>query len=240
MIKTEIIVYKEPGSNDTFEGAISWDDKLIGKRPGVLVAHAFGGQSQFDTDKTIGLAKLGYVGFAIDMYGKGRRANSPDEADELMGELNNNRTLLLNRILLSLTTLQEYKQVDKTKIGAIGFCFGGKCVLDLARSGANVKGVVSYHGVYDKPKIEYSKPIQSSVLILHGWDDPLGTPEQTVELARELTEREADWQIHAYGHTGHAFTNPKAQLPEKGIFYQESATNRAWIAMTNFFEELFK
>jgi dienelactone hydrolase len=240
MIKTEIIVYKEPESNDTFEGAISWDDKFIGKRPGVLVAHAFGGQSQFDIDKTIGLAKLGYVGFAIDMYGKGRRANSPDEADELMGELNNNRTLLLNRILLSLTTLQEYKQVDKTKIGAIGFCFGGKCVLDLARSGANVNGVVSYHGVYDKPNIEYSKPIQSSVLILHGWDDPLGTPEQTVELARELTERKADWQIHAYGHTGHAFTNPKAQLPEKGMFYQESANNRAWIAMANFFEELFK
>ncbi len=240
MIKTESIIYKDPQSDHTFEGVISWDNDIPGKRPGVLVAHAFGGQSQFDVDKSIELAKLGYVAFAIDMYGKGRRGNSPEESRELMNELNSDRPRLLKRILLALEVLKENQWVDTTKLGAIGFCFGGKCVLDLARSGAEIRGVVSFHGLLDKPGIECSKPIVSAILVLHGWDDPMATPEQTIELTKEMTENNADWQLLAFGNTGHAFTNPKADSFEDGLFYKESADNRSWIAMTGFFTEVFK
>ncbi|MCJ7467012.1 MAG: dienelactone hydrolase family protein [Maribacter sp.] len=239
MIQTEAIQYTSPESGKIFEGFICWDTTTATKKPGVLVAHTFRGQSQFEINKAKELAELGYVGFAIDMYGKGRRANTPEEAQLLMDELNADRPLLLHRIILALNTLQNKPQVDAEKIGAIGFCFGGKCVLDLARSNAILKGVASFHGVYDAPKITYSGPIKASILILHGWEDPLGTPAQLEELAHELTKRQADWQILAFGHTGHAFTNPQAQFPKKGMFYQKSSNNRAWKAMANFFEDIF-
>ncbi|MCP4297979.1 MAG: dienelactone hydrolase family protein [Proteobacteria bacterium] len=240
MIKSEAIIYEDPRSGDKFEGAISWDNDKPGQRPGVLVAHAFGGQSQFDIDKSIELAKLGYVAFAIDMYGKGRRGSSPEESRELMNELNSDRPELLKRIQLALEVLKEHPFVNTAKLGAIGFCFGGKCVLDLARSGAEVCGVVSFHGLLDKPEIEISKPIVSAVLVLHGWDDPMATPEQTIGLTKEKTKNNADWQLLAFGNTGHAFTNPKADAYEDGLFYKESADNRSWIAMTGFFTEVFK
>ncbi len=190
--------------------------------------------------RPVELAKLGYLGFAIDMYGKGRRADTPQESRVLMEELTGNRNLLLERIQLAFDTGRELELSDKSRIGAIGFCFGGKCVLDLARSGADVKGVVSFHGTYDKPEIDYPEPIKSSVLVLHGWDDPVGKPNQVVELAMELTGRQADWTITSFGHTGHAFTNPNANSPERGVFYNKKSNDRAWKSMTNFFEEVFK
>ena len=238
MITSKTLIYTDDEGNE-FEGTISWDDSTTEKRPGVLVAHAFGGQSKFESNKAVELAKLGYVGFAIDMYGKGRRAKAKEEADALMHELTSDRSLLLSRIKLALQQLLDHPQVDPKNVGAIGFCFGGKTVLDLARSSADIKGVVSFHGVYDQPDILYSQPIKASVLVLHGWEDPLTTPEQTVALAQELTERRADWQILAFGHTGHAFTNPKANFPEQGMFYQANADKRSWKTMINFFEEKF-
>ena len=122
---------------------------------------------------------------------------------------------------------------------AIGFCFGGKCVLDLARSGADTRGVVSCHGLYDAPTDTGARPITAAILVLHGWDDPLAPPSRLVELGRELTHRGADWQLHAYGHTGHSFTNPKAQAPDQGLAYQPASDARAWQAMRGFFAELF-
>lgn len=238
MIQTETITYHDAEGN-AFEGSISWDNANNEKRPGILVAHTFKGQGEFENNKAIELAKLGYVGFAIDMYGKGRRATVPDEAFALMAELDNDRSLLLQRVNLALETLKKHALTDEDKLGAIGFCFGGKTVLDLARSGADIKGAVSFHGVYDPPNIEYTAPIKASVLVLHGWEDPLAKPEQTVALAQELTQRKADWQILAFGHTGHAFTNPQAKFPERGMFYQPDANRRSWKAMVHFFEERF-
>lgn len=237
MIKTKRLDYAD--GRNTFQGFLAWDDRYETKIPVVLVAHAFSGQSAFEESKAMELAKAGYLGFAIDLYGKGKRAQSPAEAQALMQELNSDRKLLLERMLLSIETIKKHNLADVTRIGAIGFCFGGKCVLDLARSGADVRAVVSFHGVYDKPGLSRSGPVKASVLILHGWDDPLGRPEKLTELAQELTELNADWSVTAYGHTGHAFTNPEARSPERGIFYNKKSDARAWKSMLVFFEEQF-
>jgi len=237
MIKSEVFEYYLDGS--VFEGILCWDDSIQSRRPGVLVSHAWFGQSDFENQKAKDLAQMGYVAFALDMYGKGRRASNPDEAGELMHECVDDRMLLRSRILNALSVLQNHDLVDNDRIGGIGFCFGGRCMLDLARTGVDIKGVVSYHGIYDAPNIEYTEPIKAAVLVLHGWDDPLAKPEQTIALGHELTSRKADWQILAFGHTGHAFTNPQAASPESGMSYMESSNRRGWQTMTNFFEEVF-
>ncbi|MFN4150312.1 MAG: dienelactone hydrolase family protein [Candidatus Sericytochromatia bacterium] len=237
MIKTQLINYSD--SKNTFEGVIAYDDDLQGKRPVILVSHTFNGQSKFEEDKAIELAKMGYLGFAIDLYGKGKRGTVPEESQKLMDELNNDRKLLLERIQLALKTAKELELADINNIGAIGFCFGGKCVLDLARSGEELKGIVTFHGIYDKPNIEHNKKIKASILVLHGWNDPLAKPDSTVELASELTNLGAEWEINAYGNTGHAFTNPKAQFPERGMFYVPKVNGKAWNRMRSFFQEIF-
>ncbi len=240
MIKTYDFQYSDPITNELFEGVISWNSRIKGKKPGILVAHAYRGQGALELLKTKQLAQLGYVGFAIDMYGKGIRASSPEEAQMLMDNLDTNRPLLLRRILLALENLKMHEEVDPSRIGAIGFCFGGKCVLDLARSGAEIDGVASFHGLYDAPKMENNTAIKASILVLHGWEDPLANPESVAALGNELTARNADWQIVVYGNTGHAFTNPSAKSRETGLFFQADSNSRAWQSMENFFEELFK
>ena len=238
MIRTETISYNL--SDGTYEGTISWDDAVEGKRPGVMVAPTIRGQTAFETKKAENLARLGYVGFAIDLYGKGKRGTTPELGSELMGELTSNRPLLSSRINQTLQFFKNHSLVDSERTAAIGFCFGGKCVLDLVRSGADTKGIVTFHGVYDAPPESSMDPILPKILICHGWDDPLATPEQTVALANELTVRQADWQILAHGQTGHAFTNPLAANPAGGMFYQPDADRRSWKAMERFLNELLK
>lgn len=235
----EVKKHEYSNAEGTFEGVLAWDSEIQGKRPVVLVVHNYTGLFEFDENKAMELAKLGYLGFAIDMYGKGRRGSTPDEAQALMDELNVDRGLLLERIELALKTAKDLELADETNVGGIGFCFGGKCLLDLARSGADINGIVTFHGVYDKPGIDHNKTIVPSILICHGWEDPLATPHQTVELANELTELKADWTINAYGHAAHAFTNPRANLPAEGKFFHEKSNIRSWKSMINFFEEVF-
>jgi len=220
-----------------FEGTVSRETSLTGPRPGVLVAHAFGGQAAFDTDKAEDLARLGYVAIAIDMYGRGRRANNPAEASALMYEVTDDRPVVAKRMQMWLGVLAGLPEVEPTRMAAIGFCFGGKCVLDLARSGADLRAVVGFHAVLDAPETVAQTPMRASVLVLHGWDDPLATPTQFCALGAELTGRGADWQMMAYGDTGHAFTNPAAQAPEDGMMYKPRSNARAWAAMTAFLAE---
>ena len=236
MIESKKIIYQSAQQN--FEGFICWDNSREGPRPGVMVVHTFRGQSEFENEKATELAKLGYLAMAIDMYGQGRRASTVEEATTLMAELDSDRILLAQRIKLALSTLKQQKLVDPKRTAAIGFCFGGKCVLDLARSGADVTGVVSFHGIYDPPEAT-SSTITAKVLVLHGWDDPLALPDSLTSLGEELTTARADWQIHAFGHTGHAFTNRQARDRKSGMFYQANADRRAWLAMRNFMEEIF-
>ena len=238
MIIKEKLIYKDALNNE-FEGVIAWDDSYTEQKPGILVSHMWSGQSEFEVQKAEALSKLGYVGFAIDNYGKGRRANGPEEAQKLMDELDQNRPLLLSRMLLAVKTLKKHGMVNASKIGAIGFCFGGKCVLDLARSGSDIKGVVSFHGLLDPPNPPPNKKIKSAILVLHGWEDPMALPDDMVKLSQEMNGLAADWSVHVYGRTGHAFTNPKAKFPEKVLFFQPKSNKRSWHAMTSFFKEIF-
>lgn len=209
-------------------------------RPGVLISHAWGGLSDFEKDKAKAVAGLGYNVLAIDMYGKGIRGTTIEENQALMGKFVNDRELLRQRINCGLNTLKSLPEVDEEKVAAMGYCFGGLCVLDLARSGAKVNGVISIHGIFTPPENLANELIQAKVLALHGYDDPMATPENLVDFGTEMTEAGVDFQIHAYGLTYHAFTNPSANNPDMGTVYNPTADKRSWTALQNFLSELFE
>lgn len=221
------------------EAFFAFDDEIQDQRPAVLVSHPWAGRSEFTANKARELAKLGYVGFALDMYGAGKLGQTDAECSALMRPFVEDRALLQRRILAAFANVKLLPWVDDKKIAAIGFCFGGLCVLDLARSGADVKGVVSFHGLLNAPdKLENSK-ITAKILALHGHDDPLAPPEQVLAFEAEMTKAGADWQLHAYGNTVHAFTNPLATDFAAGYKFDENANRRSWQAMENFFTEIF-
>ena len=238
-IVRQALVYNGPGG--PFEGVIAYEDEITTMRPGVLVVPNVRGQKEADTLKAEALARLGYVGFACDVFGRGKRTTqeSPDMA-VYMNELNADRGLLRDRLQASLDALKGFDRVDPAKTATIGFCFGGKCVLDMARAGLDILGCVSFHGVYDRPDYASVVSIKPKLLVCHGWDDPLGPPDAMVGLGRELTEGGADWQIHAYGNAGHAFTDHAATGSTRpGVAYEERADRRSWEAMKDFLTELF-
>ena len=236
-IQTRHINYEDGGT--VLEGQLAWDDSIDGPRPGVMVCHAWAGRSEFENNKAVELAKLGYTGFAMDLYGKGVLGTSTDENAALMQPFLDDRSMLQQRLLLSLDTMREQAEVDQSKVAAIGFCFGGLCVLDIARTGEDLAGVASFHGLLGAPGNTAGNRIKAKVLVLHGWDDPMATPDSVIELSKELTAMGADWQLHAYGNTVHAFTNPAASDKAMGTVYDADADRRSWIAMQNFLEELF-
>jgi dienelactone hydrolase len=236
-IQTRRVEYSH--NNAVLEGLLAWDDALAGPRPAVAIAHTWAGRGAFEEGKAVELAKQGYVGFAIDVYGKGILGKSPEENAALMSPLMQDRVLLLQRITSAVSVLREQPEVDAVNVAAMGYCFGGLCVLDLARSGSDVKGVVSLHGLFTPPETTNSNSITAKVLCLHGYDDPMAEPEAMVALAAELSAAGADWQVHAYGNTVHAFTNPAADNPDMGTVYSESADRRSRQALVNFLQEIF-
>lgn len=225
--------------NKVFEGTVAVDNASETQRPVVLVAHAWGGKDDFAVQKARDLAKMGYVGFALDLYGKGILGASKDENRALMAPLLEDRTLLQARMQSAVDTAAVQPEANSAKVAAVGYCFGGLCVLDLARSGAAVQGVVSFHGLLSAPGNTAGRKIKSRILVLHGYDDPMAPPDAMAELADELTRAQADWQIHAYGTTLHAFTNPAADDPEFGTVYNAQADKRSWRSMTEFLTEVF-
>ncbi len=237
-VQTRTIDYSD--GDTILEGLVAWDDAVTGERPGVLVSHAWGGRSDFEDGKAQQLAELGYTGLALDLSGKGVRGSTPEENGALMQPFLDNRAMLQQRLLVSLNTLREQPEVDAARVAAIGFCFGGLRVMDIARTGEDLAGVVSFHGLFGAPGNTAGNTIRARVLALHGWDDPMGPPDQAVALAAELTAMGADWQLHGYGNTMHAFTNPEANDREMGTVYDATADRRSWIAMTNFLDELFQ
>jgi dienelactone hydrolase len=221
------------------EAFFAFDDAISGRRPAVLINHTWAGRDEFVAEKAKKLAALGYVGFAVDMYGKGVLGSGPEENMKLMQPFMDDRAMLQKRMKAALSAVKLMPWVDDTKIASIGFCFGGLCSLDLARTGVDIKGVVSFHGLLNAPGNTQGNAIKAKILALHGRDDPLAPAEQVLAFEQEMTEAGADWQLHAYGHTMHAFTNPVANDPARGMVYRPDADRRSWMAMQNFLTEIF-
>jgi dienelactone hydrolase len=236
-IQTRTIDYTQDG--DTFEGFMAWDDSASEPRPGVVISHAWGGVGEFEQERAQDIAKLGYVGFALDLYGKGIRGSNPDENAKLMQPFLGDRALLQKRMHLAVDTIRAQDEVDASKVAAMGYCFGGLCVLDLARTGSDVLGVASFHGLFVPPGNTEGNKVTAKIIAFHGWDDPLAPPEQVLGLATEMTGAGADWQLHAFGSTLHAFTHPQANDPANGFAYNESATHRSMKMLSDFLAEIF-
>jgi dienelactone hydrolase len=234
-IQSRTQVYSDGDS--TYEAYVSWDDARTGPRPGVLVSHAWRGRSEFENGKADELARLGYVGFALDLYGKGVLGRNEQENRRLMQPFLDDRAKLSRHMQLAVREIRSLPEVDDTRVAAIGFCFGGLCVLDLARSGAGIRAVASFHGLLGAPGTGTSNRFDGKVLVLHGWNDPMAAPEQVVALGKELTLLGADWQIHAYGNTLHAFTNPAADDPAHGLKFDARANRRSAHALRAFLAE---
>ncbi len=236
-IQTRTIDYQD-GDVD-LQGYLAWDDAVEGKRPGVMIAHAWAGRSDFENGKAEALAKLGYVGLALDNFGRGILGTNTEENSALIQPFLDDRAMLQGRMQIALEVLKGFDEVDASRVAAIGFCFGGLCVLDLARTGTDICGVVSFHGLFGSPGNTAGNKIKAKVLALHGWDDPMAPPDQVVSLAEELSSMGADWQVHGYGNTMHAFTNPQANDPDFGTVYSPDADRRSWNAMQDFLLEIF-
>ena len=238
-LRTEVIGYKHGDAG--LEGYLAYDDAVKGKRPGVIVVHAWTGLDAYTKRRTGQLAKLGYVAFAIDMYGKGVKAKDAEEAARLAGIYRADRSLMRSRANAGLEVLKKHTLTDAKRIAAIGYCFGGGVALELARSGADIAGVVSFHGNLDTPNPEDAKNIKGKVLILHGAADPIVPTDQVIAFQDGMRKANVDWQMVIYGGAVHAFTNPESgDDPSRGAAYNEKADRRSWEAMKMFFAEIFK
>ena len=233
-MKTETVNYQ--AKNIDLKGYVAFPDAE--NAPLVLIAHTWAGKDEFVHQRAEDLAALGYVGFAVDMYGNGKVGADTAENESLMTPLVSDRDMLKDRIVSALNYGKSLPGVDSSRAAAIGYCFGGLVVLDLARSGEDLCGVVSFHGLLMPSDIS-EKGIKAKVLVLHGERDPMVPLDMVDTFQREMTEAEADWQLHSYGGTYHAFTNPDANDPNLGTQFNKSANDRSWQSMKNFFAEIF-
>lgn len=220
-------------------GFLAYDPALGGNRPAVLVVHDWSGRNEFACAKARMLAEQGYVGFAVDMYGQGQVGVSIEEKQALMSPLLAQPARLRQRIQAALAAVCALPEVDPQRVAIIGFCFGGLCALELARSGADLKGAVSFHGLLHQPGSLPSAAVKARVLVLHGYADPMVQPEQVHAFCQEMDAAKVDWQMHMYGHVQHAFTNPQAHDAQLGTIYNEVAAQRSWQAMSYFLQEIF-
>jgi len=225
-----------------FEGE-SLEHVFVGRRdeqarPTAILIPTVMGVSDLELKFGRQLVELGFNAFVADLFGKKFRGSPKEVMFGEMNRLGSDREALRRRLLAVVEQARGLKEVDEGKVVVAGYCFGGKCALDVARTGTDIAGAVSFHGLFDPPGWDVGK-IKAKVLVLHGWDDPMAKPEAVVALGQELTEAGADWQIHAYGHVGHGFTNPNAhQIGIAGVAYNELAAERSWTAFVNFLEEV--
>lgn len=207
-------------------------------KPAILIAHDWSGRGEFALDKAKRMAAKGYIGVAIDMYGKAQIGHSTEENQALMQPLMDDRALLVARMQAALTAVKALANVDENKVACIGFCFGGLCALDLARSGADFRAAISVHGLLFPPT-EVADRYKASILALHGYADPMVPIEVANDFCAEMQKHCDDFQLHIYGQTQHAFTNELANDEELGTVYQATSAARAWQTIDNYLSELF-
>ncbi len=227
--------------DEVLEGYLAYDDAVSGKRPGVLVVHEWYGLNDYTRSRTEDLARLGYAAFAADIYGKGKRADDVQGARHLAGVFWQDQELLRARAAAGLAQLRAHELVDGRRVAAVGYCFGGTTVLELARGNAAVEGVVSVHGGLKTADPSATSGVRPKILVLHGADDPFIPAEDVAAFQEELRRAEADWQMVFYGGAQHSFSNPSADgkaLP--GALYDERADRRSWEHMKSFLVELFR
>ena len=225
----------------TPEGFHVYDDASDGERPGILIIHQWTGLTDYAKGRARQLAELGYNVFAADIYGKGVRPATREESAQQATIYRKDRTLMRNRANAALSAIRKVPQVDPAKVAAIGYCFGGGVALELARSGADILGAVSFHGNLDTPDPKIARQIRAKILVLHGAADPHVPMEQVQAFREEMEQAGIDWQLVMYGGAVHSFTNPGAgNDPSRGSAYDEKADQRSWLAMQSFFSEIFK
>jgi len=222
------------------EGWLVYDNTSTAKRPGVLIFHQWMGITNFEKGQAIELVKLGYVAFVADIYGRNVHPKDMKEANALATKYRSDRALMRNRANAAFQTLSNQSLTDPNKIVAIGYCFGGGVALELARSGANLKGAVSFHGNLDTPNPSDAKQIKGKILVLHGADDPYVPFEQVLAFRKEMQDAKANWQLNTYGNAVHAFTMPSVgNDASTGAAYNRIADNNSWHALRTFFAEVF-
>ena len=238
-IRTQDVEYTQGGI--VLEGYLAYDDGIKGKRPGVLVVHDWTGLGPYVKRRCEELAKLGYVAFGADIYGKGVRPKTHEEAGKVSGMYVKDRSLMRARVKAGLAELINSDMVDPARVAVIGYCFGGAAVLELARGGADIAGVVTFHGMLANPDPDNAKNIKAKVLVQQGADDPFVDQKQVDAFIDEMRRTKTDWRMIIYSGAVHSFTVPEAGSdPSKGMAYNESADRRSWQAMMDFFGEIFK
>lgn len=237
-VHTEVVEYTD--GDKRLQGYLAYDEAIDTERPGVLVVHEWTGIGDYVRRRTEQLAELGYVAFAADIYGKGIRPETTAEASEQASIYRQDRQLMRSRANAGLDLLRDHPLSDPERLAAIGYCFGGGVVLELARSGADVAGVASFHGNLDTPDPEDAENILAKVLVLHGGADPYVPVEQVLDFQEEMREADVNWQMNIYGNAVHSFTNPASgDDPSQGAAYNAQADRRSWQALLMFFEEIF-
>ena len=237
-VKTKVVEYKH--GDVTLKGYLAWDDAAAGKKPGIVVVPEWWGNNEYAHHRAEMLASLGYVGFAIDMYGDGKTTTDPKQAGEWATAAKADAKVFAGRLQAGLDTLKKQEQVDDSKLAAIGYCFGGTGVLTMARQNFPVLGVVSFHGALAPVGDAASGSVKPKVLVCHGAEDPMVPVDQVIAFANEMKTANANWEVNAYSGAVHAFTNPDAdKFKIPGIAYNEQADHRSWEAMKSFFTELF-
>lgn len=234
-IETRLVDYSDQGK--PLQGFFAWDRNVVGPRPAVLIVHQWDGRSEFVEQRARQLAEEGYAAFALDMYGKGILGQGVDENMKLMAPFMEDRRLIVQRVQAAVTAVRDLPEVNNTRLALIGYCFGGLCALDFARSGADMRGVASFHGLLKGSGLP-PKEIKSKVLVQHGADDPMTPPGDVLAFQQEMNLAGADWQIHIHGHAKHAFAIPGANHDELGLQYNAAADRRSWRCTVAFLAEV--
>lgn len=240
-IITKNVNYSDNGT--TMKGYLAFDDSVKGKRPGVLVVHEWWGHNDYARKRARMLAKMGYTAFALDMYGDGKTASHPKEAGSFAGAIRSNLPLATARFQAALNQLKSHSTTDPDSLAAIGYCFGGGIVLEMARQGVELKGVVSFHGSLGTSQPAEAGKVKAKVLVLNGAADPFTKPEQIAGFEKEMQAAKVDYRFVNYPGAKHAFTNPAADgLGKKfgiPLAYHKEADQKSWQAMQEFFKRIF-